>query len=298
MRDSVRRDEGVLMPAAGDAPAPASWESAVAWLVAQPGQTDLVRACYYDPPLAVAARRYHASEEWAAVRAMLPTSGGLALDLGAGNGIASYALARDGWRVVAVEPDPSAVVGAGAIRALAASEGLDITVLEGAGERIDLPSASVDLVFARQVLHHANDLRQLCREAARVLRPGGTFVAAREHVLSRASDLPAFLRGHPLHRLYGGEHAYVLRDYRTALRDAGLVILRELRPLESVVNFAPLTRASLRGELQARLRRLPMGSAAARLLDHERIYDAARWLAARVDDRPGRLFTFVCKRPA
>jgi len=41
-----------------------------------------------------------------------------------------------------------------------------------------------------------------------------------------------------------------------------------------------------------------MGLAAARLLDHERIYDAARWLAARVDDRPGRLFTFVCKRPA
>ena len=56
MRDGVRHDEGVLMPAAS-APAPASWESAVAWLVAQPGQTDLVRACYYDPPLAMAARR-------------------------------------------------------------------------------------------------------------------------------------------------------------------------------------------------------------------------------------------------
>jgi SAM-dependent methyltransferase len=222
----------------------------------------------------------------------------VALDVGAGNGIASYALATDGWSVTAIEPDPSLVVGAGAIRALAATEELDITVVESAGEGLPVPSASVDLVLARQVLHHARDLPQLCREVARVLRPGGVFVAAREHVLSRKEDLPAFLRDHPLHWLYGGECAYLLGDYRDAIRGAGLVIDRELRPLESVINYAPMTLATLREELQARLGRIPLGSMGARLLEHDGVYGAVRWLAALADRRPGRLYTFACRRPA
>ena len=41
---------------------------------------------------------------------MIPRKAGRALDLGAGNGILSYALAREGWSVTAVEPDPSALV--------------------------------------------------------------------------------------------------------------------------------------------------------------------------------------------
>ena len=62
-----------------------------------------MRACFFDDPLAAAAERYYRSSEWAAVRALLPPRPGLALDLGSGRGISAYALARDGWRVVALE---------------------------------------------------------------------------------------------------------------------------------------------------------------------------------------------------
>src|SRR5690348_4626147 len=92
-----------------------SWEEAVEWVRRQPQHAELVRQCYFDDPLLEAARRFHRSGEWLATRQFIPRSPGKAVDLGAGRGIASYALASDGWRVTAIEPDASAVVGAGAI---------------------------------------------------------------------------------------------------------------------------------------------------------------------------------------
>ena len=76
-----------------------TWEDAVLWLGSQPDQADLVMACFYDDPLSAAAERYYLSSEWA----VLPPRSGLALNLGSGRGISAYALARDGWRVVALE---------------------------------------------------------------------------------------------------------------------------------------------------------------------------------------------------
>ena len=196
---------------------PISWEAAVVWLRNQPDQAELVRACFYDDPLRDAAERYYASTEWQAVRELAGGKRGTALDLGAGRGISSYALARDGWCVCALEPDPSNVVGAGAICALAQEANLNIRVEQNWGESLPYPDASFDLVHGRQVLHHARDLDKLCREAARVLKPGGIFIATREHVISRPEDLPAFLESHPLHKLYGGEHAYLLDEYLGAI---------------------------------------------------------------------------------
>ena len=92
-----------------------SWEDAVAWLVEQPDKQDLVRDCYYDSSPEIAARRYSQSEEWSAIHSLLPAIAGKVLDLGAGRGIASYSLAKEGWSVVALEPDPSDLVGGGAI---------------------------------------------------------------------------------------------------------------------------------------------------------------------------------------
>lgn len=266
----------------------------MARLVAEPGQRDLVRAAYLDPPLDAAARRYHASPEWQAVRAFLPSTPGTALDLGAGNGIASHALASDGWEVLALEPDPSLTVGAGAIRALAATESLPIAVLDGQGEAIPLPDASVDLVFARQVLHHARDLPRLCREVSRVLRPGGTLLALRDHVVSSERQLKAFLASHPLHRYYGGEHAYRRDQYLRAIRDAGMEVTHVLDSFDSVINYAPHTPDSLVKELT---RRVPGGW----LLERPLASASARDLVCRtlslLDFRPGRLLSVVARRP-
>src|SRR5262249_28824130 len=119
-----------------------TWEQSVAWLRVQPDQVELVRACFFDDPLLAAAQRFHASSEWVATRALLPSPPGRALDMGAGRGIASYALAADGWQVTALEPDPSNLVGAGAIRALASESGNPIEVVEQWGETLPFASAA------------------------------------------------------------------------------------------------------------------------------------------------------------
>ena len=55
-----------------------SWEQAVQWLREQPSQRDLVLAAYYDDPLPAAAERYWGSEEWQAIRPLLPVVPGRA----------------------------------------------------------------------------------------------------------------------------------------------------------------------------------------------------------------------------
>jgi SAM-dependent methyltransferase len=278
---------------------PKTWEEAVRWLRNQPDAAALVTASYYDDPLPAAAERYWQSEEWAEILRRLPRARGTVLDVGAGRGIASYALAREGFHVTALEPDPSALVGAQAIRDLAAVSGLDITVNQNFSERLPFEDGLFDLVFARAVLHHTRDLDRACSEFLRVLKPGGTLAAVREHVLSTESDLPAFLRAHPLHHLYGGEHAFVLKRYLEALRSAGFDVVEVLAPLESPINFAPHTLASLREEIAAQVdRRLPgIGAWVARALAAEPVWAVARAVLKRLDNRPGRLYSFFARRP-
>lgn len=264
-----------------------SWEDAVRWLKSQPDQQALVKACYYDDPLDAAAERYYRSSEWQAVQESLSAMPkGKVLDIGAGRGGASYGLAKDGWSVTALEPDPSAIIGAGAIRALAAESQLDIKVVEEWGERLPFADASFELVFCRQVLHHAADIGRFCREVSRVLKHGGRFMAIREHVISRYGDLETFRDNHPLHQLYGGENAFFLREYLGAIKSAGIRIQQVLNPYDSDINLYPDTRSVLKGCLAKKLF-LPAGKFVPDLLLH--------WLGNR-NRTPGRLYSFIGKK--
>jgi ubiquinone/menaquinone biosynthesis C-methylase UbiE len=92
------------------------------------------------------------------------------LDVGAGTG--SFALriaAETGAAVTAVDSGPSMV-------ALARAAGVDASVADA--RALPLPDAAFDCVVANWMLYHVRDRDRAIAEVARVLRPGGVFVAA------------------------------------------------------------------------------------------------------------------------
>jgi SAM-dependent methyltransferase len=276
-----------------DAFAP-TWEDAVTWLRKQPEKRQLVLDAFYDDPLIAAAERYYQSSEWKAISKLLQGRTGAALDVGAGRGIASYALAREGFDVTALEPDPSAIVGTGAIRALAAEANQPIHVVQDFSERLPFADGTFEVVFARAVLHHMRDLERAVAEMYRVLRPGGMLVAAREHVISKESDLGKFLDRHPLHHLYGGEHAFVLDRYVAALKTAGFRQLEILSSLQSPINLFPYTIDTLReAVIDQASEKIPVRWLWRGALGSALIFKALLSMADYFDNRPGRLYSFV-----
>lgn len=278
--------------------APLSVVEAVRLLRADPARADLVRDAYLGADVADSARRFAASGEFDEVRRLLGQRlrGATVLDLGAGTGIASLALLEAGAApVIAVEPDPSDEVGRGAIARLDPDGRIEVR--DGFGERIPMDDASVDLVYARQVLHHALDLPRVLAECARVLRPGGILLACREHVVTGPDDLAAFLDAHPIHRLAGGENAYRIGEYLDAIHDAGLCLTHALGPWDSVINAYPAVRSaeSLRTHARAALERRfgRLGLVAAM------VPGAQALVRRRIQpDDPGRLYTFMAVKRA
>ncbi|HEX4866728.1 MAG TPA: methyltransferase domain-containing protein [Acidimicrobiales bacterium] len=87
------------------------------------------------------------------------------LDLAAGTGKLTRRLVELGTDVVAVEP-------VSAMRAQLAAVVPEVEVLDGLGEEIPVPDASVDVVTVAQAFHWF-DAPAALAEIARVLRPGG-----------------------------------------------------------------------------------------------------------------------------
>jgi SAM-dependent methyltransferase len=274
----------------------ATWESAVQSLIDDPTQTEMVEACYFDPPLENAVRRFYNSDEWRSARAQLGPPRGRALDVGAGNGIVSCALARDGWRTVAMEPDPSDLVGRGAIRRASEALGLDVEVIDGTGECVPVADESFDLVVARQVLHHAQDLDAFCREIARVLRPGGAFFALRDHVVTGPEQLDAFFNSHPLHKRYGGENAFTEACYALAIESAGLRIGGKWRTFDAPFAYAPKSREDIARDIAQRVAPAPLRVPLAKVLAFPIIFAALAKALSTIDRRPGRVVCFLAHK--
>ncbi len=91
------------------------------------------------------------------------------VDLGAGTGRASLAMAELGWRVTAVEPGKPML---DQLRASAANEGLLVSTVQATAEATSLDPASADLATAAQSFHWFDQDAALT-EMARIVKPGG-----------------------------------------------------------------------------------------------------------------------------
>lgn len=273
-----------------------SVEEAVLHLRGQDRHRPLIRDAYLDADAEAAATRFSQSHEFVETWELLKDASevGLLIDVGAGRGIASFALASRGARVLAAEPDMSPHVGATA--AVSLLRRLDAEVVCAALPSLPLANATCAGVYLRQVLHHLPDLRSGIEELARVLEPGGILVAAREHVVDDQQQLQTFLAHHPIHQLAGGEGAFPLNDYVDAIRDAGLRIEAVLGPWDSVINAFPAVTTP--EELQAypaSLLRRRLGPLAKLIQGSRFVQKLVLWRLHR--PVPGRMFTFVARKP-
>jgi len=93
----------------------------------------------------------------------------LVVDLGAGTGRASLAMAELGWRVTAVEPGKPML---DILRSQASNAGLMVSTVQADAEATGLDPGSADLVTAAQAFHWF-DKDPALTEIARILRPTG-----------------------------------------------------------------------------------------------------------------------------
>jgi ubiquinone/menaquinone biosynthesis C-methylase UbiE len=278
-----------------------TYEKSVDWMRGQAEHTELVKLCYLDRDNLEAAKRFTASEEFQAVGKLLQLTDratpAKVLDLGCGNGIASYAFASLNCEVTAVDPDTSDDVGLMAADRLRASiSNGSITTIQATAESLPFPDNTFDVIYERQALHHFSDLVQGLTECMRVLKPGGLFLATREHVVNDAKQLEQFLAGHILHQQHGGENAYPVAHYTNSLKQAGFTVVQQMAPMDNVINHFPISNAdvdlAMRHWLTSKLGNA-LGHSIAEMSFAEKAYRGFRSMR---DRSPGRLYSFLCSK--
>jgi SAM-dependent methyltransferase len=115
---------------------------------------------------------------------------GVALDIGAAQGLNLAALNKLGWEAVGIEPSEQAIAASAKV---ARQSGTDFQIVHGVGEDLPFPAETFDLVLAQSVLEHVTDPLRVFQEAGRVLRPGGVFFFHTTNALSpRQSEIAGF----------------------------------------------------------------------------------------------------------
>lgn len=117
------------------------------------------------------------------------------VDFGCGPGFYTVELARRAAKTIGVDVSPAMLAKA---RRAAQNAGLQVTLLQSDGERIELPSESVDLVLLTHVFHEIEQKERALGEFRRILKQGGR-VAILER--TRVRGLGRLLPGPPVVKL-------------------------------------------------------------------------------------------------
>ena len=145
---------------------------------------------------------------WSAPEAELQILGRVAgldvLELGCGAAQWSIQLAKRGARMVGLDNSERQLDHA---RRLMAQAGMDFPLVHASAERVPLPDASFDVVFADHGAFGWADPYRVVPEAARVLRPGGLLAfCITSPIASLCWSLETDLQEPRLHRDYFGMH--------------------------------------------------------------------------------------------
>lgn len=110
------------------------------------------------------------------------------LDIGCGPGNAVRTAARTGARATGLDPAGPMLDMARALTKLRAPDG-EVDWIEAGAESMPLDDDSIDASWSLKAVHHWPQLDEGLAEVARVLRPGGVFVALEKKVEAGATGL-------------------------------------------------------------------------------------------------------------
>ena len=157
------------------------------------------------------------------------------VELGPGSG-ANLRYLTPGTRLIAIEPNQHMHA---TLRRHAKQHDIDLDLRGLFGEKLDLPSQSVDFVFSSLVLCSVDNPEQVIAEVRRVLRPGGRFACV-EHI-----EAPADSGIHGLQHMIKRPWKWVFegcdlcRDTATTLQSAGFAQV-EIKRLVLPTIFIPI----------------------------------------------------------
>ncbi len=272
-----------------------TWEEAIEILRNNPEHVQLIKDAYLTSNLMENCQRFYVSDEFKEVLKLINTynpSATKILDIPAGNGIATFAFAKAGFDVTAVEPDNSLLLGRGAINSVLKESDLKCEIVNSYGEEMPFNDETYDIIYVRQGLHHAYDLNLMLKEYSRVLKKGGILLACREHVVdNKNKSLQAFLDKQVDHQLYGGENAFLLSEYLNAIKKAKLSIIVKFGPYDSPINLHPFKIEDIKNRILAS--KIP--KILSKVLPSKLITTLA-FFALKIFPRPGRLYSFIARK--
>ena len=114
-------------------------------------------------------------------------------------------------------------------------------------------------------------------------------MACREHVVdNKKESLRAFLDSQVDHQLYGGENAFLLREYLSAIEDSGFRKLMPIEPYDSPINLHPNTPETI----EKKILETKIGKYLSKCLPRKIVSRIGMWALKR-SKRPGRLYSFI-----